>query len=100
MCHHDAPFAEFHKLRQDRLDRRCGHDHLIIDAGQFLNPKRDWNLRINKGAEFIGDFPVYNLYCADLNDLILYAGKACRLQVKDHKGIMDRLSLCVYSDLL
>ena len=85
-----APFAEFHKFRQDLLDRRCASmHHVIIDARQLLDPKRDWHLRIDKGAEFLGDLPVYHLYGADLNDLdSVHRTKACRLQVKDHIGIM------------
>ena len=100
VCHHDTAFAEFHKLRQNLPDQRCVHHHVVTDACQFLNIKRNRNLRIHKRRKPLRDRSVLHFYRTDFDNLIFLWAKAGRLQIKDDKITAEILPLRVFDDAL
>ena len=48
--------------------------HVVVDAGQLLNLKRNRHIRVYKGAEFVRDHALFHLDRTDLNDPVLLPG--------------------------
>ena len=84
---------EFQELWEHRINIRRIHDHLIRNAGQLGNTKRDWNLGIHKCTEPLCYLPVLYLHRAYLNNLILNRTKARRLQIEYYIDIVQGLPL-------
>ena len=98
--HQAAALAEFQKLRQDHVDLRCREDHVVVDARQLLNLKRDRHIRVDKGTELIGDHALFYLHRTDLDDLIFLRAKAGGLDIEHHKGVRKGLAPGVFYQLL
>ena len=72
VCDHHASFRKFQELRQDFFDCRSVEHHVVVDAGQLLDPIRDRHFRVDKGAEFIRDLTIYHFDGTDLDDLVCH----------------------------
>ena len=93
MGNHDSTLAKIHKTWQDLCNILRINDILITDAGQFGNTERNWFFRIDKLGKTFRDLPANDLDRSDLYDVIIFCMKSCRLQVKDHIGIIQTLVL-------
>ena len=91
MCDHHASFRKFQELRQDFFDCRSVEHHVVVDAGQLLDPIRDRHFRVDKGAEFIHDLTIYHFDGTDLDDLVCHRTETGCLQVEDYIGILQAL---------
>ena len=99
MRYQDRIPNEFQKLREHRLDIRRIHDHLIRNAGQLGDAKRDWDLGIYECAEPLCYLPVLYLHRAYLYNLILNRAKARRLQIEYYIDIVQRLPLFAHGHI-
>ena len=100
MSHQYRISHKFQKLWQDLFNHRRIHHHVIIDAGQFFNSKRNRHLWIDKGRKTVCDFSVFHFNRADLDDPVIHRTKAGSLQVKHHKAALQILPLRVYNNIL
>ena len=100
VCHHDGSLAELQKPGQNLLNRGLSHDHLVIDAGQLLDFKRNRRLRIHKNAEFIRDLAFFHTDGSDLDNPVILRTEACGLNIKDHVRVIQALSSGVLHDIL
>ena len=66
---HDRALTKFQKLRKHFLDRRCPHNHAVINAGQLFNTERNRNFRIDKCGKTIRNLPVFHQNRTDFNNL-------------------------------
>ena len=98
--HHDRTLAEIQEFRQDFLDGGLVHDHLIVDAGQLLNLEGNRGLGIHEYTEFVRDLTLFHPHGSDLNDPVIFRGKAGGLNVEDHIGVVQALSGRVGDDIL
>ena len=71
MCHQYRISDKFEKLRQDRLDIRRFHNHVIGNARQVRNFKRNRHFRIDKCTEFVSNHSIFHLYSTNLDNLVL-----------------------------
>ena len=63
-----------------------------MDARELLYPKRYGSLRVHKDRETVRDLPILHLDRPDLYDAVVHRGKSCRLNVKYHDLISQKLS--------
>ena len=67
------------------------HNHAVINTGQLLNSKWNWNLRINKCGKTICDLSIFHQYSTNFNDLTGKGGKSCGLNVENHESSVQGL---------
>ena len=91
---------KFQELRKHRLNPRRVHHHLVGNAGQLSDAKRNGHARIHKGAEPVCDLAAFHLHRADFNDLVLDGAESCSLQVEDHIGPVQGLTLLIDRHIL
>ena len=99
MRYKDSIADKLQKLREDRLDRRIFHDHLICDARKIRDLKGDRALRIDKGAEPVHDLAVHHFDCPDLNDPVSDGTESCRLNIENNICIIQRLLSGIDGDI-
>ncbi len=85
-----AAFAEFQEPGQHVIDGLCRHDHLIGDAGEARDAEGNGNLRIDELRELARALPVLIPDRADLDDPVLFRGKAGGLEIENHVGAVRR----------
>ena len=100
MCNNDIITTEFQKLRQDHVDGRCMHNHLICNGSQLLYTIRDRFFRIDKFRETIDLLSIFYLYSSDLYDLILLLTKTGRLDIEYDIFCIQSLSFGIDNQIL
>ena len=82
---------KFKKLRKNRFDIRIFQYHLIGDAGQLGNLKRNRAFRIYKCTERINNLSLYHFDSANLDNLVFDRAKSRCLQIKHYIRVIQRL---------
>ena len=95
MRYQNRVFYKFQELRQDGLNIRRVHNHLVRDTGQLRDLERDRHSRIHESTELVRNLSLFHLHGADLDDLILNRAEARRLKIKDHIGIIKILAFLI-----
>ena len=98
--HHDGPLTELHKLRQHRLDHRSVKHHTVVDMGQLFDPERDRRLRVDEGGKPVHDFSRLHTDGSDLDDLVHHRRETGGLNIKDHIGSIQILTVTVGHQIL
>ena len=91
MRYKNAVPDKFKELWKYHINSRRTHDHLIGDACQVRDLKRDRPPRIYKSTEPVHDPAVYDFYSADLYDPVADRTKSGCLNVKDNVCIIQCL---------
>ena len=99
MGHQHTPLAKSQKLRQYRLNLGGAHHHIVRNACQFLDFKRNGHFRIHKAGKAVHNLSPADLYRANLNDAVLHRGKPCGLKIKHHKIRLEILAFIVGGNL-
>ena len=99
MCNQHRISDKFQKLRQDRLDVRTVHHHLVGDRRKLRDLKRDRTLRIHKCTERIHDLTILYFYSPDLYDPVFDRAESGCLQVKYNIGSIQTFCSCSHCDL-
>ena len=96
---HNGSLTELQEFRQHRFDVRRVKNHVVVDAGQILNPERDRDFRIDEGGKLIDNRSVFHTDGTDLNDFVDNRGKSRRLDIKHNVASVDVLSFAVDNDI-
>ena len=100
MCNKDTVPTELEKSRQNLLDQRRIHHHVVPDARKLLYLKRNRYLRIDKGGKSVHDLTAADLHRSNLDNAVIHRGEARCLNIKDDKIILQRLPSVAGDDLL
>ena len=96
---HNGSLTELQEFRQHRFDVRRVKNHVVVDAGQVLNPERDRDFRVDEGGKLIDNRSVFHTDGTDLNDFVDNRGKSRRLDIKHNVASVDVLSFAVDNDI-
>ena len=100
MCHEHRISHKVQKLRQNRLDGLCLHHHAVIDAGQFLDFKRNRHFRVDKDRKAVYNLSLVHLHGANLYNAVCNWRKSGCLDIKYHKRTIKPLPFVTGHNLL
>ncbi len=91
MCNqHRLVPAERHKIRQRLVLQRGILHHVVFNAGQLGDLRRNLPLRIHKGIESFHHFQSAHLYRTNFNHPVGNRRKPCGFQIKNNQFIRQR----------
>ena len=93
MGHKHASPAELQKFRQYFLNQTGILYHIIVNARELLDLKGNGHLRIDKCGKSVLYLPAADLHRTDFNNAIVNRRKTRGLNVKNHKVLVQSLSL-------
>ncbi len=84
---HNGSLTELQKFRQHRFDVRRVQNHVVVDAGQVLNPERDRDFRVDEGGKtYRQSLRFRHTDRTDLNDFVDKRGKSRRLDIETQRS--------------
>ena len=93
MSHHHGIFRKFQKFWENLFNGFRIHHHTVIDAGKLLYFKRNRHLRIDKYRKSIFNLSLFHPNRTNFNNPVRYRTEACGLNIKNHIGLIQTLSL-------